>query len=266
MQHGMIFVSADYRLLCPSTGLDIVEDVKSLFAFLSTRLTELLPEGCQVDSKAIVTSGCSGGGYVSRLAAVHAVPRPAAQINLFGMGAQMLSDRLVISRTTKLPFSLESAQDYLDRSPQVISEDTEVGLSLRMRLVMYLMDEAKYLDYLLACPRISKRLAPLAYEQRIKAVPKGSVDALPELFIDALYPPTVFVHGDIDTLVLVGDSQQDHAILRDKGVPTDLIIVEDAHHMFFNEWPPGPGTHIMPSSVNAVQKAFEFALSHLAKT
>ena len=60
----LIFISADYRLLLPSTGLDIIEDVKTLFTFLASSEFSLtnLPSGVTLDHTRLAVVGESGGG------------------------------------------------------------------------------------------------------------------------------------------------------------------------------------------------------------
>ena len=93
---GYLFITADYRLLHPFTGLDQFKDVLRLFHFLGHDFNGKLGQGVTmtlgVDSK-ITVIGESGGGYIARPAALHAVlPRPAALVSYYCMGGDILSD------------------------------------------------------------------------------------------------------------------------------------------------------------------------------
>lgn len=74
---GWSYLSADYRLLIPTTAKDIVDDVVKLFEYISTSTP-------QIDASRIAVGGSSGGAYVARLAALYAKPTPKALYSLYG--------------------------------------------------------------------------------------------------------------------------------------------------------------------------------------
>ena len=80
---GWSFISADYRLLVPATGKDILEDVGKLFEYIALKLP-------QIDTSRVAVGGGSAGGYVARLAALHVEPRPKALYSLYGSKFHML--------------------------------------------------------------------------------------------------------------------------------------------------------------------------------
>jgi acetyl esterase/lipase len=83
---GIAVISADYRLLSPCTGHDVLEDVVDLFAFIAR--TKLLGT-VQIDSTRLAAAGNSAGGLCSFLAAVHAKPKPRAILSMYGLGGEM---------------------------------------------------------------------------------------------------------------------------------------------------------------------------------
>ena len=87
-------MGADYRLLYPSTGFDIIEDMKALFSFLADPKfsQDHLPSGISLDANRIALVGASGGAYPAMAAGIHAHPKPKALLLLFGMGGDMLGD------------------------------------------------------------------------------------------------------------------------------------------------------------------------------
>lgn len=99
---GIAFISADYRLIPPCTGHDVLCDMTDLFTFLSTSLnTKLLslktsynhPDNrivFQIDPERIGVAGSSAGGLCAYLAAAHAVPRPKVVLSMYGMGGDFL--------------------------------------------------------------------------------------------------------------------------------------------------------------------------------
>ena len=90
---GFAFISVDYRLIPPSTGHEIIEDIKDLFRFLALDFNRVLLQRAteahipfQVDPDSIAVSGTSAGGLCAYLAVMHAKPLPKALLGLYAMG------------------------------------------------------------------------------------------------------------------------------------------------------------------------------------
>ena len=83
---GLAFISADYRLLPPSTGHDVLEDVVDLFTFLGRTPTL---GSLHLDASRLAVAGSSAGGMCAFLAAIHAKPRPRAVLSLYGLGGEV---------------------------------------------------------------------------------------------------------------------------------------------------------------------------------
>ncbi|TBU44448.1 alpha/beta-hydrolase [Dichomitus squalens] len=102
---GIVFISADYRLIPPATGHDILADIKGLFAFLEHDVNGHIREHCprervfQVDTNALAVAGSSAGAMCAYLAAIHATPRPKAVLSLYGMGGDMLTWQYLTVKT-----------------------------------------------------------------------------------------------------------------------------------------------------------------------
>jgi hypothetical protein len=98
--HGFAFISPEYRLIPPSTGHAVLEDIKDLFTFLfkmdlstAMRYTESNSDekafqlNFELDRASIVVAGSSAGGLCAYLAAVHCdLPKPRAILSMYGMG------------------------------------------------------------------------------------------------------------------------------------------------------------------------------------
>ncbi|KAH7903742.1 Alpha/Beta hydrolase protein [Hygrophoropsis aurantiaca] len=112
---GYIFISADYRLVPPSTGHDILEDVKDAFHFVSNQLNHTLDaiylsqpspaphsriRKYHVNPNALAAAGTSAGGLCAYLAAMHISPTPRAILSLYGMGGNFLSPHYLAPKTT----------------------------------------------------------------------------------------------------------------------------------------------------------------------
>jgi acetyl esterase/lipase len=98
---GYAFISADYRLIPPATGHDIVDDIKDVFRFireeLNSKLSETTPTAgyaaslqYRVDPNAIAVAGSSAGGNCVYYSAQHVFPKPVALVSLYGMGGDYL--------------------------------------------------------------------------------------------------------------------------------------------------------------------------------
>lgn len=56
------------------------------------------------------------------------------------------------------------------------------------------------------------------------------LEASPMSHIDAIRAPLFIIHGANDPRVPLGEAEQIHAIVREKGLPTDLLVYEDEGH------------------------------------
>ena len=113
---GLAFISADYRLLPPSTGHDVLEDVVDLFAFLGRTPTL---GSVHLDASRLAVAGSSAGGMCAFLAAIHAKPRPRAVLSLYGLGGEVFVSALsAMRRPARLTLSplLRTADPALPRS------------------------------------------------------------------------------------------------------------------------------------------------------
>lgn len=87
---GFVFISADYRLIPPSTGHDIIEDIRCLFRFLVSNEIKSGRFTIRVDPNRMAVSGSSAGGLCAYLAAMHCSPKPRAIFSIYGMGGDFL--------------------------------------------------------------------------------------------------------------------------------------------------------------------------------
>lgn len=99
---GCAFISVEYRLIPPSSGNEILEDVQDALQFIAQKLNNLLQDYPRdghfvhpftVDPARTAVVGTSSGGLCAYLAALHAFPRPKAVLTMYGMGGNMLVSR-----------------------------------------------------------------------------------------------------------------------------------------------------------------------------
>ena len=130
---NIAFISADYQLLVPSNGHDILEDVLAIGSYIrdgklngdlnlaassigmsyGSSYSNLMVVG--IDSTRLAVAGASAGGYPAHLASLHWTPRPRAIYLLYGFGASLCSKRYWMPRPVD--------DDDQDQNPTVDSGD-----------------------------------------------------------------------------------------------------------------------------------------------
>lgn len=104
IEAGYTFVSADYRLLPPSNGHKILQDVLDFvhWAASSDGLNGQLRQAGEqftIDAARLVVAGTSAGGYLAYLAAIHAqLEHPLRGVlSMYGMGGDLLVRHIRLS-------------------------------------------------------------------------------------------------------------------------------------------------------------------------
>ncbi|EPT02218.1 hypothetical protein FOMPIDRAFT_1047924 [Fomitopsis schrenkii] len=235
---GLIFLSADHRLIHPSTGSDIIADVRALFAFLASPSFSAahLPLGVELDPERLAVMGISGGGYAARAAALYAEPRPRAAYLLYAMGGDFLSDHwlavkepaatLVIGPIDIKP-GWDAVKHLLENEPAPATE----APSGRLTLLSWFWRTGTLLDHVLGEP-ISAGLRALPKDGRLAAVP---VRLRPALLLETQsgpggFPPTFLLHGGADAVVPVAESRATYERLLGAGVEVEIAVIEGAPH------------------------------------
>ncbi|KAG6810932.1 hypothetical protein H0H92_009739, partial [Tricholoma furcatifolium] len=117
---GIAFISADYQLLPPSTGHDIVKDIQDLFEFITSHEFGLGTSALMnftINPDAIAVTGSSAGGLLTYLAAMHCTsPKPKALVSIYGMGGDFFAPHYLSVKTE--PFFL--GREILD--PRSLTE------------------------------------------------------------------------------------------------------------------------------------------------
>lgn len=271
---GIAFISADYRLLCPCTGLDQIDDVQALFRFLSGDVNSHLPQGLSINPSKIALAGVSAGGYIASLAALYAEPRPVAMLNYFGMGGDLLADYMIAVRTpefiAKSGWGNPSEEEVLAlgklvpiaEDPMVFNPATKQMRSKLGRLTLFEwnVNRGAILDRLVGEEGISEQLRKQPYDERAVALSSSARKLFPQLHIDKNFPPTYLAHGDEDTLVLLSESEHMYRQLQHAGVRSELHVVPGAGHGFRSA--SGGGLAAGVDEVNRL--GFEFLVKELA--
>ena len=92
---GIALLSPDYRLLVPSTGHDVVEDIRDLFTYIENNLNSALAGVTEdpkqrIDTNTIAVAGSSAGGLCTYLSVMHVSPKPKALLSIYGQGGEFL--------------------------------------------------------------------------------------------------------------------------------------------------------------------------------
>lgn len=248
LSKGWAFISADYRLLLPSTGYDILEDINSLFNYISATLSASLTTH-RIDPNRIFVSGHSGGAYIACQAALHGIPKPKALFSISGQGGELLMPYYF----TPKPFlqkkmlgvykkyanpdsnefkSLKPCSDFHWSWPSSKNEDASPGT--RPFLSNLASHTGTRLDFLTGKPGLcdTLRSAFMADETvDLSALVPDDVKVLfPELQITSSFPPSFIVHGTGDKSVMVRESEKTARDLGRCGVECRLVLVENWGH------------------------------------
>lgn len=226
--------------------------MKALFTFLASPSfsAEYLPEGILLDSARIAVAGFSGGAYPARAAALYAQPKPRVVLSVFGMGGDFLGDDWVAEKKGPMMFpgtdepTDESLRHLIHpESPLAPVSDVPIkaqcaGTLSRRQLFAYSYYKGNVLDYVLGEP-VSATLRALPASERLAAVPAHLRPAILEANLDASFPPTCLLHGDMDRAVSPSESWKTYEQLKELGVKTEIHILPDAGHCFMaNTTPP----------------------------
>jgi acetyl esterase/lipase len=182
---GIIFISADYRLLAPCTGYDVLADVKDAIGFVAGDLNALLDQKqndlslgsrFRIDPGSIAVVGTSAGGYCAYLSAFHAVPKPKAVLIVYGMGGDFLVS-LILLALDILGFTntlVPQAHQYLVPKTKAFFQGREM------------LDPAQFSEYMYPFGNVqSTSDSPLVYHPQSYHIP--GYPANPRMLLSRLY-------------------------------------------------------------------------------
>ncbi|CAL1713212.1 unnamed protein product [Somion occarium] len=268
---GFLFICPDYRLIPPSSGHDLLEDIKDLFHFVVHGMNVALStrKGAprlQLNPDAIAVAGSSAGGLCAYLAAMHAHPTPKAVVSLYGMGGDFLTPhylsekRKVFFRGREL-LEPEAFSQFIYPASLNLGAIIDSPLSYhpstsptpgypanpRMQLARLYLQMGNFLDYYTGQhePSLSANLQEVLIsdnraqssgndkpEDLLSLIPKSHRDLFPQFAIFDSWPPTLLVHGSEDSAVQVHESIHLHRLLQSAGVASTLRVVDSEEHSF----------------------------------
>jgi acetyl esterase/lipase len=239
LKAGYAVVSIDYRL-APETKLpQIIEDVRDAYAWLRDKGPELF----HADTRRIVVTGGSAGGYLTLMTGFAVTPRPAALLSLWGFGditADWESRPSEFYRKGRL-VTKEEARAGVGTVPLA---DGFTGGRNRGRFYLYCRQQGLW-------PQEVAGLDPRTQDSQFSPY-------CPLRNVTKNYPPTLFIHGTKDTDVPFEQSAQMDQALARNSVEHKLIAIANAGH--------GIGNGDPKQVAAAYAEAFAFADRHVRAT
>ncbi|KAM0748479.1 alpha/beta-hydrolase [Meredithblackwellia eburnea MCA 4105] len=260
IQKDIIFISADYSLLSPQTGFDIIQDVKDLFAWIANDLNSKLEDlgsKASIDSTKLAVMGASGGGIPAYYTGLYATPRPRAVIGVYAMGGDTLNDLWTVPKTEPwvtwqnilIPMiDPKSAKPVVDLaspgSDTPPTTETDIETHPRNMLSFWTQQEAIYPDLLTGVKGLGVAIGKHPHEERASKVEDKYRGLFPPLVVDKSFPPTLLLHGIDDKVIPIQESHNFASALTRAGVAHELVEIPGADHGFdfvgsaenFMEW------------------------------
>ncbi|WVR09479.1 hypothetical protein IAU60_006547 [Kwoniella sp. DSM 27419] len=276
---GVAFISANYRLLYPSTAEEIIENVHQLFKYLASPSTAMSAHldilSVSIDSNRLAVLGISGGNYLARAAATLTTvqPQPKAWISLYGMSNDWMLDFWVGKNPSGeyMPILLHD-QDTVDALVAAhggpVSSDAPLAINVerkrfadptgRVTLFTEWQAQGVFLDYLLDEPGVSAKLREVPHKQRQELVPEAKRRLL--LPLNRATVPVYYIHGTVDNIVPIQESYNAYEQSTELGLKVGKGWIEGASHGLLDPSKP-PGTR-REGWEPVVEDALDFVVAH----
>jgi len=253
---GYAFISADYQLLLPSTGHDILKDIQDVFKFITENNIAHKKTTFEIDPEKIVVAGGSSGGLLAHLAAAHiSSPKLKGVLALYAAGGDFFTSHWLQPKTKPFfmgrplldpansenllyPFP-EGLPAPTSDAPPAINPATGLPVEPRMGLSLLSIQLGNWFDYYTGefNPSLSGILrdaldANLPRLSVRDLVPERHRSLLPTFFVNSSWPPTLMLHGTADTAVPVLSSRRMKLLLTNAGASAELIEIDGKEHLF----------------------------------
>lgn len=210
LDNGFAVFSIDYRLAPESKISDILEDVEDALAWLKTEG----PEKFSIDPERIAVVGGSAGGFLALSTGLFH-DKPKAIVSFYGYG------------DISAKWAIEPSSFY--RKKELIPRELALGL-LSKEIISEGPIEDRYLYYLYARQQGD-------WVQEVTGLNptfnNGEIFKLSPIHqVGPDFPPTMFLHGTMDTDVPYEQSVFMRAALVKKEVSARLITIPNGEHVF----------------------------------
>lgn len=208
---GVALVSLDYRLAPEAKLPQIAEDLDDAFRWLRDKGPALL----HIDPNRMVVAGGSAGGFCAYLATSRMTPKPRAVVSYWGYGEFDESWTGVRSKDHGEPVAKEEALKGVVAGVMTGTVTKEQSQA-----------RGKYYRYLRQNGLWAKEVSgfdPGSDQDKLNPF-------LPIRNITSDFPPTLMVHGTIDTDVPYACSLRMAEAFQRHNVPYELVTVENAGH------------------------------------
>ncbi|KAH8080030.1 Alpha/Beta hydrolase protein [Filobasidium floriforme] len=262
LDDGHILVQPGHRLLVPTSGHEILQDIRSFFDYLeSDRFLAALPAGVNPDLNKVLVSGFSGGGYVARLAAIELHERNLRSgqgksklgcvglLSYFGMGGDVIKSPWIRAEGPQGDDN-DTDSEIFDTISRLYARgeisDSPYPAEKRLKGWENDLEREPIWDWWNRCGTLSDTLCGTRGELRgswgrsdskkaEEVVPEKHHGLFPQIYFEGLgmgsgFPPTMLVHGTTDELVPFEESVTTRDQLQKAGVDVELVAVPGVDH------------------------------------
>lgn len=216
---GYVVASIEYRLSGEARFPAAIQDVKTSIRWLRSKSSQF-----GIDPTRVILWGGSAGGQLAALAATSCKVESLAPVFLRQGSPDPQSPLAVQSDCVQGFVTWYGIFDFLNAPLSGPAEQSASSAPGR---------------YLGCAPVDCRETAALAS---------------PVTHVDKDDPPALLIHGDLDKVVPVAQSQSFHAALRSKGVPAKLLVLKGVDHSFIG----ADAETTRRASLQALTATFEF--------
>ncbi|WP_217587203.1 alpha/beta hydrolase [Lentibacillus saliphilus] len=209
-QAGYNILSIAYRL-APETKLpNIIDDIRDAVKWVYDEGHKHM----NFNTEKVAVIGSSAGAYLALMTGTFPV-KPKAIVSFYGYG-DILGDWYLQPSAHFL--TMTNVPEVLAK--QLIQPNTIAESPIQRRYAIYLFcrQQGKWLDYV-------ADMGTTSNEDALKQF-------CPVLHVDATYPPTLLLHGDVDEDVPYEESLKMKEALDQAGVFNELITIPNGKHTF----------------------------------
>jgi acetyl esterase/lipase len=212
LSEGYVLVSIDYRLAPESKLPAIIEDVQDGVMWVQEQGQTLF----QADTRRIAVMGASAGGYLTLTTGYRVTPRPAALVSFFGYGdvvADWYSQPSPHPCHHQIRMTREEALRQVSGPPIADARDRDGDGGA---FYQHCRQHGLW-------PQQVSGWDPHAETEKFYPF-------MPVKNVTSDYPPTLLIHGTVDTDVPYEQSLLMAEQLERHGVPHELVTIEGGEH------------------------------------